>query len=336
MKLEGPMLLTVDFPDLGRLRLSPRGAYLALANEGDRGEARVLELSSGKQVASYAGLRERPRIDFRSETELLIAHGPECWLCDFTASARRVVPALTGQGGPEWLYCCRASPDGKAVALGGWRGGLVIAGLEPGAEPRLLRLPHQGFIDEVYFSPDGKFVAAVTAPEDEDRELRLIAVLDARTGDEVRSLKFPYRQSYNYPCAFRPDNQALAVGWRDKVLLYDLYPPRSPLDPEVLFRDDSLHATGWARPTACYTLDERKEVKGVWFSKEGIVLKALSERGDAVLLAVDEDQVLQKTPPPAERPDEAWGADISASGRAVVKVEDDKVLVWDVPGWAEA
>jgi WD40 repeat protein len=329
------MLLTVDFPSLAYLRLSPDGTRLALTNDGDVGELLILELPSGKRVARYSGLRARPLADFRSESELVIAHGTACWLCDLATNGHRALDLAADGGEPGWLHCCRVSPDGKSVALGGWRGGLLIAGIE-GHGPRLVKLPYEGSVAEVYFSPDSKFVAVVIAPRDEDRELRLVAALDVQTGKAVRVLKFPWDQFFDYPSAFRPDNQVLAVGWRDKVLLFDLYPPKSPLDPDVLFGDGSLHSMGWPRPTAGYALEGRKEVRGAWFSREGIVLKALSERGDAVLMAVDEEQVIQTTRPPIAESDKLWGAEITAGGRAAAKAGDNTVLVWDVPGWGEA
>jgi WD40 repeat protein len=327
------MLLPVDLPSIERLCLSPQGTRLAVVSE-EPAEVLVVALPSGKTVARYSGLSDRPEMGFRSEAKLVIAHGRQCWLCDLATNGHREL--ATGLGDSGWLYCCRVSPDGKAVALGGRN--LSIVGLTGKARPRSLKLPESGYLDAVYYSPDGRFVAVVIAPTDEDRVMRLVAVMDARTGDNVRVLKFPWDQCHEYPSAFRPDNQVLAVGWRDKVLLYDLYPPKSPLDPEVIFSSDdwTLHRMGWARPTACYSLDGREDVRGVWFSKEGIVLKVLSEKGEAVLMAVDEDQVIQKTPAPAEKPDGFWGPQITAGGRAAARVDDKTVLVWDVPGWGEA
>src|SRR5262249_61032311 len=116
-------------------------------------------------------------------------------------------------------------------------------------------------------------------------------------------------------------------GCTGECLLLASYPAGLPLDPEVIFGDDwSLDGLGWARPLACYSLEDRKEVRGVWFSKEGIVLKVLSEKGDAVLMAVDEEQVIQKTPAPTDEPNKIWCSAITAGGRAAASIRDDKVL----------
>src|SRR5262245_30564103 len=138
------MLLTVDFPHLARLYLSPRGTRLALADDESPGEVLVVELPSGKPLARYSGLSRRPAIDFRSESELVIAHGRECWLCDVVKSSHRALELPTERGYPERLYCCRVSPDGKFVALGGWHGGLLLVALGRKKETRLLKLPAQG------------------------------------------------------------------------------------------------------------------------------------------------------------------------------------------------
>jgi hypothetical protein len=332
------MLLTIDLPSsVGRLCLSPQGTRLAATNEGSPGEVVVVELPSGEQVARYPALDERPAIEFRSEKELLVVHGPECWGCDVTKNTHRALDLGAGGDEPDWLYCCGITGNGKSVVLGGSRE-LIIAPLAGKARPRRLPLREDGYVRTVVPSHDGRLVAAVIAPERGDREMRLVVVLDMRSGKTIRRLKLPWEQGYGYPLAFRPDNQVLAAGWRNKALQFDLYPPKSPLDPEVVFpgEDWTLHAIGWARPSACHALERGQEVRGVWFSKEGIVLKVLAERGDAFVLAVDEEQVLQHTPAPAEQPDKLWCAAISPGGRAAALAGDDKVPVWDVPGWGEA
>ena len=63
-------------------------------------------------------------------------------------------------------------------------------------------------------------------------QVAYVWVLDAASGETVHQLKLPEVQSYVYAPAFHPGNRTLAVGWRTKLLLFDLYPPESPLDPE--------------------------------------------------------------------------------------------------------
>lgn len=330
------MLLTIDLPSsIARLCLSPQGTRLALANEDAPGEVLVIELPSGKTVARYPGLGQRPRMAFRSESELFVVHEGDCWLCDVTTNAHQVLQLVKNPHCSGSLYCCRPSPDGEAVALGGEIGGLLVLDFARDDAPRLLPLPEAGWIEGVDYSPDGRLVAVVVAPKDEDRVMRLIAVLDVPSGKQVRLLKLPWYQDYVYPTAFHPANRILAVGWQSRVLLYDLDPPKSLLDPDVLFGEDwTLHAIGWAAPTACHDVGKEQEVKGLWFSSEGIVLKILCEKGETLVTSVDEGQVLQRTP--AARPDGAWGAQICAAGRAAARFDDKTVLIWDVPGWADA
>jgi WD40 repeat protein len=332
------MLLPIDLPSsIARLCLSPQGTRLALANEEGPGEVLVIELPSGKSVARYSSLGERPRMAFRSEAELLVVHEGDCWLCDITTNGYQILQLVKNPHCSGSLYCCRPSPDSKTVAMGGEIGGLLVLDLARADAPRLLPLPESGWIEGIDYSPDGQFVAIVIAPKDEDRAIRLIAVLDVRSGKQVRLLKLPWYQFYIYPTAFSPDNRVLAVGWQSRVLLYDLYPPKSPLDPDVLFGEDwTLHAIGWAAPMACHDFGKKQEVKNLWFSSEGIVLKILCEKGEALVVGVDEGKVLQETPTPFDQPDKVWGAEISAGGRAAVRVDGKTVLIWDVPGWRDA
>jgi WD40 repeat protein len=329
------MLLTIDFPGIERLCLSPQATRLALANSGAPGEVLVVAASSGQPVHRYSGLGERPRPVFRSESKLLILHAKQCSLCDCTTGSRQDLPLKTG-GGSGSLYCCGFSPDGRTVALGGAIGGLLLLDLGGRRKPRLIDLPEQAeLVEGIDYSPDGQFVSIDLVPLGEDRAMRLVVVLDVRSGKEVRRLKLPWAQFHVYPTAFRPDNQALAVGWKSNVLLFGMYPPKSPLDPEVLFGAQWLHAIGWARPMACHPVGDNEEVSGVWFTGDGTVLKALCNSGKAVLLSADDGRVLQATPAPDEDQAKLWGANISMNGRAAATAHG-KVLIWDVPGWDAA
>jgi WD40 repeat protein len=330
------MLLTVDFPSpIARVCLSPKATRLALANEVSPPEVLVVALPSGKPVARFSGLGVRPRLAFRSEAQLFITHGRECWLCDVTRQAHRALDLgerPTNRTGS--LYCCRVGPGGRTVALAGENEGIVVVNLTGRGAARRLPLWEEAWTEGLEYSPDGSLIAATMAPTDEDRVMRLIRIRDARSGKEVRFLKLPWVQFYVYPTAFSPDNRTLAVGWQSKVLLYELYPPKGPLDPEVLFGDDwTLHSVGWSRPIACHDLGEKKEVTRLWVSSKRNFLKVLCDRGEALVMSAKSGKVLRETPVPTERPNKVWGADISPGGRAAVRVDEKTVLIWDVPGW---
>jgi WD40 repeat protein len=337
----GGVLLTLDdlSPSIARLCVSPAGTRLAVADEEDPGEVLVVELPSGERVAHYTGLAVRARIAFRSESELFIAHGRACWCCDLAVNSHRAVPLLEDLDDTAWLYCCRASPDGKAIALGGWHlPGLLILDQADGNKPRLLS--NRDPIQAVNYSPDGRLMALVISPSHGEREWQVVRVLGAQDGETVCYLKLPEIDGYEYATGFHPDNRTFAVGWQGNVLLFDLSLPKSPLDPEVLFGGDYAgYPMGWARPTACYPLGGdsggwKQQVNGLWFSADGSALKVLCNSGEAVLMSADDGRVLQRMPPP-DRSD-GWGADISQAGRAAVRVGEKELVTWEVPWWAKA
>jgi WD40 repeat protein len=334
------MFLTIEIPeDIVYLCLSPKGTRLATANEEDSTTVVVVALPSGKEVARFPGLYRRAAMAFRSETELVIGHGPEVVLYRLAQDRRRV---LRGEGDDEQqgeVRCVEVSPDGKTIAAGiDYRGqGMLLFDATRKKPPRQVSTPVRGWVEAVRFSPDGRLLCAQCGPDDHDRWLRFLAVTDARSDKLVRLLKVPWYQGYDYPVAFRPDNRVLAVGYFSQVLLYDLYPPRSPLDPDVIFGNpDPYLDLGRAAPIACYPLGDEQEVSSIRFSVEGIVLKVCCTNGDALVLSADEGQVLQETRSPAEYRERLQYSDITANGIGAGRVERKTVLVWDVPGWAEA
>lgn len=338
------MLLTLDDlrSSIASVCVSPDGTRLAVVNEEGEGEVLVVEVPSGQPVAHFTGLAERPHAAFRSETELIIAHGEECRHCDLTRKSHRALPVSAALGQTySTLSCCRLSPDRRSVAVGMTRSTApVILDLAGANEPRLLGRGGGGYTEGINYSPDGRHLATVLNTEDGDRRWRVIEILDARTGKMVRDLKLPWIDGYVYGTGFHPDNRTLAVGWWSNVLLFDLHPPHAPLDPEVLFgRDWSGYSMGWGRPTACYPLgSEEKDWLGpgvLTFSADGRVLGVLCGDGEAVLMSMADGQILQRTLPPTDIRSGLFGADISARGRAAVRADTKTMLTWEVPGWDE-
>jgi WD40 repeat protein len=335
------MLLTVDVPEkITSLRLSPQGTHLAAADGADPTTLVVVALPSGREVARFTGLHYTARMTFRSEAELVIGQGPEVVLCHLTSGTHQV---LRGEGEDEQggeVRCVGVSPNGHTVAAGiDYRrlGMLLFDVARP--QPQGFSMPLSGWVEAVRFAPDGRLLCAQIGPSENDRWLRFLAVTEAQGDNKlVRLLKVPWHQGYDYPVAFRPDNRVLAVGYFSRVLLYDLYPTKSPLDPDVIFGDpDPYLDMGRSAPVACYPLGDERQVNSVQFSDEGIVLKVCCTNGDALVLSADEGQVLQETRPPAEYRDRLrYAVDITANGIGAARVEEKTVLVWDVPGWAAA
>jgi WD40 repeat protein len=335
------MPLTIDIPEnITSLRLSPQGTRLAAADGDDPTTAVVVALPSGEEVARFGGLHYTARLAFRSETELLIGSGPDVLLCNLARGTRRV---LRGEGEDEQdgeVRCVEPSPDGKTIAAGiDYRGlGMLFFDAARKKPVRRFKMPLRGWVEAVSYSPDGRFLCAQIGPNENDRWLRFLAVTDAKSDKLVRLLKVPWHQGFDYPVAFRPDNRVLAVGYFSRVLLYDLHPAKSPLDPDVIFGEPDLFLDmGRSAPVACYPLGDGRDVSSVRFSDEGIVLKAFCANGDALVLSGDEGQLLQESRPPAEYHSRIPGVvDVTANGVAAARVEGKTVLMWGVPGWAEA
>jgi WD40 repeat protein len=336
-------LLTLNRPSsIAWMSFSPGGGRLALANDDGPGEVLVIAVSSGEEVARYSKLAVRPRIDFRSDSELLIVHGDDCWLCDLTASSHQVLPLPHDVR----LGCVRVSPDGTFAAIGVGKShegrGLLVLDLVEGSTPKSVRVPGTAFTEAVNFSPDGRFVSVVHGPEDDARTERLISVLDVRSGQLIRQLKLPWEQCYVYPIALEPQKRLIAAGWRSRVLLFNLDPPNDPLNAETLFGSDYGGVPmGWGQPVACYPVGGDRE-EGQWaevreqrFSAGGRSLKVLCDDGEAVLMSVSDGGVLQRTLPPAEHK-HRYSAQISRDGRVAVCGEGKTVLMWEVPWWGEA
>jgi hypothetical protein len=217
------MLLTVGVPEnVTFLRLSPKGTRLAAANEEDPATVVVVALPSGEEVARFAGLQGYARMAFRSESELVIGHGPEVVLCDLGRGTRRL---LRGEGEDEQdgeVRCVEVSPDGRAIAAGiDYRGlGMLLFDLTRKKKPpRQFSMPLRGWVEAARFSPDGRLLCAQIGPSENDRSLRFLAVAEAKGDNElVRLLKVPWHQNFDYPVAFRPDGRVLAVGYFSRVL----------------------------------------------------------------------------------------------------------------------
>lgn len=337
-------VMTPNLPEsIARMEFSPGGGRLALANDDGPGEVLVIEVPGGAEVARYPKLADRPKVDFRSESELLIANGSACWLCDLTAASHRPLPLPPGSG---WLDSLRVSPGGASAVLGAVKaqesGGLLILDLAGGGAPERVRVPCAAFTEAVTFSPDGGFVSVVHGPELDHRTERLISIFDVRGWKLVRQFKLPWEDYYVYPTAIEPQRRLIAVGWRSKVLLFDLDPSSDPLDADHLFGSDYRGVPmGWGQPIACHQVAGdreqtwRAEVREVWFSADGSRLKLLSDDGEAVLVSANDGEVLRRTPPPAGQRSLS-SAQISRAGRVAVRGDEKRVLTWEVPWWGEA
>jgi len=322
------MFLRVDFPGYVRsLCLNRSGTLLALANESDPGEVLVVDVPDGKEVARYSNLASRPKITFRSETELVLVHGTNVWLCDTATNTQRVLQ-LDGEH-----ERCSVAPDGQTIVFGGGidSGGLLVLDIAETQPPRNYRASVSSWVEGINHSPAGQLLAAQCVPRDYyDRSMRFVAVFDAQSGEEVLLLKLPWYQFYIYPTAFRPDACVLAVCCHSNILLYDVFPPKSPLDPDTLFGEvDPILAMGWSRPTACHRLAGRKQVANLRYSADGNSLKVCCEDGTVLDMSAKDGRILREIPPPEAAQGKIRDMVFSHGGTAVGVAGDSTLFTWN-------
>jgi Tol biopolymer transport system component len=153
-----PRRLTADTGD-ARPSISLDGRRLAYRFHlaGDRGEYRVLDLETGRQIARLAQNSPRDWPIFLSSTgdELVYSSGGIFRVRLPDGKTERIAR----RGGEQAASC---SPDGKRVLVQrGWRG-LGLLEIETGHEREFLRGDRFPIV-EARFSPDGKWVAYTLA-----------------------------------------------------------------------------------------------------------------------------------------------------------------------------
>ena len=109
------------------------------------------------------------------------------------------VAKLEPGGGPQAVA---PSPEGKTVAVGVRRGGLVLFALPDAKELWRVEIPLDGAVEELAFSPDGTRIAACQANG-------TVVIRDARTG-ETQTIVAP-SLGRAYRLAFSPDGKNLAA-----------------------------------------------------------------------------------------------------------------------------
>jgi WD40 repeat protein len=299
---------------------------------------RVVEVPSGKDVAHFEDLHGVADVVFRSEDELIILHGKECWLCGVTRKRRRVLwqGDQTKPGG--YVSKGALSPDGKTLAVG--VGGAVL--LLDVARSRVrsrLPAPLGGYVRAVAYSADGRYLAADSSRWDYSY-FSFVVVWDVRQEKQVRLLKIDANDLATL--AFRPDNQRLAVGgWDCAILIFDMEEPRLRRgEMEDMSERTLLYGVGWTEPVAVHeeaphTAGFGAGTRSLQFSPNGRILKVVSFSGDTVRVSSPSGRVLNHTRPPDGQ--KVLSATVSNHELAAgVVTESNAILLWDVPRWSDA
>ncbi len=265
------MFLPTDFSDelVALLAFDSRGTRLAVSSKA-AGHVLVFDVKRGREVARLSDLPDVEWLGFLSARLLLAVCGTGCVRLDLHRDVRETVCA------EPWSRGAAVSPDGRVVAVG-TRDGLVLRGALGRREAR--RLLGGGYLGSPrlpVFSPGGRYVAADMHVH-EYPGAGCVIVWDARDGRRYRT--FEAATGWLSAMAFRGDTLGLAVGYYDRISLYE---PDEGEDPAV-----------------AYTVANK--VSALRFTEDGESLDILQADGWQLAIRADTGRVVRQAPPPPGR-----------------------------------
>jgi WD40 repeat protein/beta-lactamase regulating signal transducer with metallopeptidase domain len=198
------------------LALSADGATVITSGPNRNGAATVWDRSAKTRIATYSsnvGIRAASLAPDGKHAALVTnTDGVLGW--DFAAGQTpRTILRRTKDFQP---FAIQYSPDGKTLAVGGWRRDVKILNAPTGRLLRTLDWPHP-FVQKLAFSPDGKLLAlgnSGAAGND-------IVLWDLATGKLIHDLKRVSDRGVDGP-AFSPDGRLLAITAGNVLHVWDL------------------------------------------------------------------------------------------------------------------
>ena len=172
-----------------------------LAVGGADNQIRLIDAASGREVRRLAGHQPRtyhPARDPKSPVDLLV-----------------------GSVGKGNVTTIAISPDGKAVASGGWDETIRLWNAETGKETARLEGHQSGMIAAVTISPDGKHLASRGGLDG------VVILWDLATGKPLHKFEKlskvnPWRLNRSAGLTFSPDGKTLAVPDAKAIRFYDV------------------------------------------------------------------------------------------------------------------
>jgi WD40 repeat protein len=319
------------------LGVSPDGKILA--SGGQDGWVRIWESSSGRELGSHRLDAGVSGLAFSSDGTSLLCADSQSDLRRLSLPTGREVERLPTP--LKKIRCLASSPREDVVAVGGeatlfiWDAGKKLAPVVGAA--------HQGPIDSVAFSPDGRLLASASS---DDEAIQVWKIPDFNEPIRLVGSKFAKPRTL----AFLPDGRSLAAGCLDSsIRVWDLEKKEvtttlttsGPVTSFDSSRDGTLFAAACGRPIVhVWDSGTGKELHRIdthcWqtslvrFHRDGKTLLTAGNQGGIRFWDAAGGQNLPR--PGESHQGRVTSIAVSPSGETLASgAEDGTVCFWDLP-----
>jgi WD40 repeat protein len=196
----------------GAIAFSPDGRLLATASGNQRGETKLWDIASGKQLLALRGGTWRP-------SGLCFSPDGSCLATAFQDGGVRLWDVPTGReraslkGHTDAAVCVCFSPDGQRLVTGGRDRMIKVWDVREAGQDLILS-GHGRHVFGLAIRPDGRLLASAT----DQGEIRL---WDMHSGELRRKFQVARRDNIRHGLAFSPSGERLAVAGDQGVQLLD-------------------------------------------------------------------------------------------------------------------
>jgi WD40 repeat protein len=316
------------------IALSSDGGLLAWSS-GDM-IIRLWEVATAKEIRQFRGSQSyATAVAFSPHGETLVSGGWDCIVQVWQVATGKQIQPTPGHHAP--LYSVDMSPDDTVLASAGSDRSILF--WDPATGQALRQLRHEGGVDVIAFSPDGKVFSFG------GRRDQTIRLSDVATGRPIRRFRLSDERMYGK--AFSPDGKTLAcLGWAQPIRLWDMDKGEelrafgSAWDVAFSADGSLLASAEPQRPLQLWDVATGKEVREFNVERSGFIHVALSPDGKLLAAASLDDagtirvlklpngEELFKLTPQVSRVNRLSFSPDSRS--LAVAGEDHSVQVWEV------